>query len=59
MRDFFDEQGRTRVCAEAYSTYAAGENLRRTPLIGKRTIYGWKPITSHKVSPNAPEMKSL
>ncbi|MFC1829263.1 hypothetical protein ACFL0O_06605 [Thermodesulfobacteriota bacterium] len=41
MSSFFDEQGRTRVCAEAYITYAAGGNPRRTLLIGKRTISGW------------------
>jgi len=23
---------------------AAGANPRRTPLIGKRAIYGWKPV---------------
>jgi hypothetical protein len=42
MRAFFDEQGRTRVFVEAYTEYAADGNPRRTPLIGKRTIYGWK-----------------
>ena len=36
------EQGRTRVDAEAYISYVAGENPRRTPLRGKRAIYGWK-----------------
>jgi hypothetical protein len=36
------EQGRTRVYAEAYFSYVAGENPRRTPLRGKRAIYGWK-----------------
>jgi hypothetical protein len=39
MRDFFDEQGRTKVFVEAYMSYAADGNLRRTPLIGKITIY--------------------
>jgi hypothetical protein len=42
MRDFFDEQGRTRVFVEAYVQYAANGNPRSTPLIGKRAIYGWK-----------------
>jgi hypothetical protein len=42
MSGFFDEQGHTRVCGEAYMWYVAAENLRRTPLIGKRAIYGWK-----------------
>ena len=42
MSNFFDKQGRTRVYAEAYMEYAAGENPRRTPLIGKRAISGWK-----------------
>jgi len=27
---------------EAYLKYVEGGNPRRTPLIGKRTIYGWK-----------------
>jgi hypothetical protein len=44
MSNFIDEQGRTRVCAEAYVEYIAGENPRRTPLIGKRAISGWKLI---------------
>jgi hypothetical protein len=42
MSNFFDEQGRTMVCSEAYIWYAAGGNLRRTPLIGKRAISVWK-----------------
>ena len=42
MSNFFDEQGRTRVSAEAYMMYVAGENPRRTPLIGKRAISRWK-----------------
>jgi hypothetical protein len=37
-----DEQGRTRVFVEAYRWYSADGNPRRTPLIGKRAIYGWK-----------------
>ncbi len=41
MSNFFVEQGRTRVCGEAYSTYAAAGKPRRTPLGGKRAIYGW------------------
>jgi hypothetical protein len=42
MSGFLDEQGRTRVCGEAYMWYVAAENPRRTPLIEKRAIYGWK-----------------
>lgn len=54
MRNFFDEQGHpgemcfafhragTRVFVEAYTKYAADGNLRRTQLIGKRAISGWK-----------------
>jgi hypothetical protein len=42
MRKFSDEQGRTRVFVEAYRSYSADGNSRRTPLIGKRAIYGWK-----------------
>ena len=50
MNSFFDEQGRTRVCGEAYMRYvaagavfkAAAANPRRTPLIEERAIYGWK-----------------
>jgi hypothetical protein len=42
MRSFSDEQGRTRVFVEVYISYSADGNLRRTPLIGKRAIYGWK-----------------
>ena len=42
MSNFFSEQGRTRVYAETYFSYVAGENPRRTPLRGKRAIYGWK-----------------
>jgi hypothetical protein len=29
---------------EAYFKYVEGGNPRRTPLIGKITIYGWKPV---------------
>jgi hypothetical protein len=39
MRDFFDEQGRTKVFVEAYISYAADGDPQRTPLIGKITIY--------------------
>ena len=42
MRDFFDEQGRTRVFARGVRQYVEGGNPRRTPLIGKITIYEWK-----------------
>jgi len=41
MSHFFVEQGRTRVFGEAYLLYAAAGNPRRTPLSGKRAIYGW------------------
>jgi hypothetical protein len=44
MRNFFDEQGRTRVFARGVRLYVEGGNPRRTPLIGKITIYGWKRI---------------
>jgi hypothetical protein len=46
MSNFFDKQGRTRV-------YVAGENPRRTPLIGKRAISGWKQVILHKIKPAA------
>jgi hypothetical protein len=46
MSSFFSEQGRTRVYAETYFSYVAGKNPRRTPLRGKRAIYGWK-LTIH------------
>ena len=42
MSTLCSEQGRTRVYAEAYFLYVAGENPRRTPLRGKRAIHGWK-----------------
>jgi hypothetical protein len=42
MRNFSDEQGRTRVFVEEYIWYSADGNPRRTPLSGKRAIYGWK-----------------
>jgi hypothetical protein len=48
MRNFSDEQGRTRVFVEAYRWYSADGNPRRTPLIVKRAIYGWK-LTKHKL----------
>ncbi len=38
MRNFFDEQGRTKFCNEAYSEYVEEVNLRRTQFIGKRAI---------------------
>ena len=41
MSNFFVEQGRTRVCGETYSTYVATGKPRRTPLSGKRAIFGW------------------
>jgi len=41
MRNFFAEQGRTRVYAETDFMSVAGKNPRRTPLSGKRAIYGW------------------
>jgi hypothetical protein len=42
MSNFFDEQGRTRVYDEAYCSYAEEVSPRRTQLIGKRAISGWK-----------------
>ena len=44
MRNFFDEQGRTRAYDEAYWSYVEEVSLRRTQLIGKRAISGWKLI---------------
>jgi len=41
MSNFCPDQGRTRVCGEAYVLYAATENSRRTPSRAKRAIYGW------------------
>ena len=41
MRIFPAEQDRTRVCGEAYYTYAAAGNPRRTQFSGKMAIYGW------------------
>jgi len=45
MRIFSAEQGHTRVCGEAYYTYATAGNPRRTQFSGKKAIYGWTPIT--------------
>jgi len=42
MRNFFDEQGRTRISVKGTNMYVADGNPRRTPLIEKRTIYEWK-----------------
>ena len=42
MSTLCSELGRTRVYAEAYLPYVAGENPRRTPLRTERAIYGWK-----------------
>jgi hypothetical protein len=52
MRNFSDEQGRTRVFVEAYRSYSADGNPRRTPLSGKRAIYGWnlEPISKMWIS---------
>ena len=57
----------SRCCGEAYFSTSprqiqAGQergNPRRTPLIGKIAIYGWKLITSHIRFPSVPQMKSL
>ena len=46
MRIFFAGQGRTKVCGEAYWSYAAAGNLRRTPASGKKAIYGWTLFSS-------------
>jgi len=43
MSSFFDEQGGTRVCGEAYMGYVAAGDPRTTPLIEKGAIYGWTP----------------
>jgi len=42
MNNFVDEQGRTRVYDETYFSYVEEVDPRRTPLIGKRAISGWK-----------------
>jgi hypothetical protein len=44
MSNFFEEQGRTRVYDETYWAYVEKVNLRRTQLVGKRAISGWKLI---------------
>jgi hypothetical protein len=59
MRSFFDEsrlagtQGfslrRTDGTPQAAFSQAAGANPRRTPLIVKRAIYGWKLVTKRLV----------
>jgi hypothetical protein len=36
---------------EAYLKYVEGENPRRTPLIGKIAIYGWKLNNIHCIYP--------
>jgi hypothetical protein len=38
MRDFFVEQGRTRMYEEAYLEYVDDVDPRRTQLSGKRSI---------------------
>jgi hypothetical protein len=38
MRDFFVEQGRTRIYEEAYCSYVDDLDPRRTQLSGKRSI---------------------
>ena len=51
MSDFSVEQGRTRVFGEAYFLYAATGKPRRTPLSGKRAIYGWTlPIINENIN---------
>jgi hypothetical protein len=45
MSNFFDEQDRTRVYDEAYSLYVEEVTPRRTQLIGKRAVSGWKVIS--------------
>jgi len=46
------------VCGEAYFKYVEGGNPRRTPLIGKIAIYGWKLNKSRKI-PSALDILSL
>ncbi|HEA67705.1 MAG TPA: hypothetical protein ENI07_12905 [Desulfobacterales bacterium] len=41
MSNFCPDQGRTRICGEAYVLYAATKNPRRTPSRAKKVIYGW------------------
>jgi hypothetical protein len=45
MRNFFGEQGRTRVYDEAYCSYVEKVNPRRTQFVGKMAISGWKLTT--------------
>jgi uncharacterized membrane protein YgdD (TMEM256/DUF423 family) len=52
MSNFFVEQGRKRFCGEAYSTYVATGKLRRTPLGGKRAIYGWTLVSVRRRKPD-------
>jgi hypothetical protein len=52
MSNFFDEQGRTRVYDEAYRFYVEEINPRRTRLIGKRAISGWKLVIVAVFLPN-------
>jgi len=48
----------SRCCGEAYFKYVEGGNPRRTPLIGKIAIYGWKLNKSRKI-PSALDILSL
>ncbi len=47
MSNFFDEIGRTRGYDEAYLSYVEEVGPRRTQLIGKRAISGWKLTKDH------------
>ena len=49
MSNFFDEQGRTRDYDEAYFSYVEEVNPRRTQLIGKMAIFGWKLLKSGQI----------
>jgi hypothetical protein len=47
MSNFFDKQGRTRDYDEAYCSYVEEVIPRRTQLVGKRAISGWKLIKKY------------
>jgi hypothetical protein len=49
MSNFFAEKGRTRGYDEAYFSYVEEVNPRRTPLSGKRAIFGWKLVCEAKL----------
>jgi hypothetical protein len=48
MRDFFVEQGRTRIYEEAYLEYVDDVDPRRTKLSGKRSISEMETRGNHR-----------